>query len=302
MIHNNYTGNRCGVAWKLLLVVSALLLLASCQRTDNVSDTKSTDREMGGDNPVLVKINNENVTQKDIDFTLLKLLGPSGATKADENARKKVLESLVISRVISQEAQKTMSAESRQNIDQQVAAFREELLVKHYLKEHVEPQPITQEMIKNYYEKYPEKYGAKTVREFVMLTTSEKHAGGTGKKLLKTFSEAVAVKNWHAYVKNLSKQGVPVKIKQGNSDEKLLHAQLYKVIKTLKPGETSKPFFVEEKPYVVRVTKENQKSARPLNEVSAEIRQTLLSVQLKTAVRQLSQDLTKLANIEYINK
>ena len=299
MIHNNYTGNRCGVAWKLPLVVSALLLLASCQRTDNVSDTKSTDREMGGDNPVLVKINNENVTQKDIDFTLLKLLGPSGATKADENARKKVLESLVISRVISQEAQKTMSAESRQNIDQQVAAFREELLVKHYLKEHVEPQPITQEMIRRYYEKHPEKYGANMVREYILLTTKGNPDASMREKLFPLFTSARKEKDWKKLASKWDENGFPVILRSGRQDEELLHKKLNEVIAGLNLSETSKPFIIKGRLYVVRYTKDIEGKEKPFGALGVEIRKELLAEQLNASITKIKESLVKSAKLEY---
>jgi hypothetical protein len=88
-------------------------------------------------------------------------------------------------------------------------------------------------------------------------------------------------------------------LQRGSSNEKLLHDRLQNLIASLGEKEVSKTLFIEGKPYVVRILEIRQLTARPLHEVSAEIRRELAPVKLKTTIKTLSDELKKTANVQY---
>ena len=71
------------------------------------------------------------------------------------------------------------------------------------------------------------------------------------------------------------------------------------MLNTLEEKQTSKPFFIDGKVYVARITSAEQQKARPLNEVSAEIRKTLAPLQLQQAISSISDEILKTVKVEY---
>jgi hypothetical protein len=282
----------------VLVFLFLALTMSACQKSTDEQAAGKTEKE---NDPVLVKVNGQVITQKDLDVTMLRLLGPARMAQLDDVAKSKILDSLVMSRLISGAAEAELDTDNKDHLERQVRDYREEILVKQYLRDHVEPQPITQGMVKAHYEKYPERYGAIVIREYQLLTTSNKPEGAARQNLLKIFNDAKDKKDWNGFAKKLKQQNYAVTLKQGKSNEQLLHQQLQLVMSSLKLNETSRPFLIDGVPQVVRITAEQKEAARPLSEVSAAIRKALLPGQLKIAIKQVADDLKKSAKIEYMN-
>lgn len=282
-----------------LLVILALAV-SGCQNPDQDQDVRQETKAVA-DDPVLVMVDGHPITQSDLDIAIVRLLGPAQMTQLDDEGRGKVLDSLVMSRVISAAAEAELTAEHKDRLDRKVRDYREELLVKQYLRDHVEPQPVTRDMVKAHYEKYPERYGAMVIRDYQLLTATQKPDDATRQNLLKALNDAAVNPDWNTLTAQLNEQGYSVQLKQGMSNEDILHKQLQTVMSSLALNETSRPFLIDGVPQVVRITAERKESARPLNEVSAEIRRALLPGQLKIAVKQVADELEKSANIEYMN-
>ena len=280
---------------QLMVIMSVALGLVSCSKN-------KTDETVAEVDPVLVKVGAQSITEKDLDIAVLRLLGPARMTQIDETARKKILESLVLSKVISQAAEAEMDAETKDSIERKVRSYREEILVKQYLRDHVEPQPVTQAMVKEHYEKYPERYGAVVTQTFQLLSATKKLTGEARQELLKALGDAEKAKDLRRYSKKLIAKKQAVTFREGKSNDKLLQKQLQQVLSTLKLNQTSRVFFIDGIPNVVRITAEKKQQARPLSEVSASIRKSLLPGQLKVAIKEVAEKLKNSKNIEYINK
>ncbi len=274
---------------RILGLISVSLLLAGCQQEK--AATEAVD--------VLVRVNGAPVTQAELDYTLARMLGPDKAYQIDAATRKKVLQSLVMSRVMAQNAQKTMAKEDLKHLEQQVSDYKEQLLVKQYLRGHIKPQPVTQEMIKEYYEKHKDRFGGALTRQFEMITTTRALQGNEREPVLRQL-ELAKNKNWKTYVQVLKQKHLPIAYRTGNADEKLLHTSLRAMLATLKINEVSKPFFIEGRVYLVKVIREKRQQTRPLNEVSAMIRQSLAPMQLQKAIAEISAEIIKTAKIEYV--
>lgn len=274
-------------------MTSMLILLSACQ-DDTDKKTQSVQEK------TLVKVNGDVISDKDLQVASVRIVGAQKAFLIDENVKKKILESMVMSRVISGQALKDIDAEERDQIERKSRDYREELLVKSYLRKNVDPQPVSQEMVKAYYDKNPELFGAKNIKEFELITTNKPVQGAQREQVLAVLNKARKNTNWKSYVKNANKQNGLLEYRSGKTSEKLLNAQLRAVMSKMKNKDISRPVFIEGKPYLVRITKESQTKARPLAEVSTDIRRMLAPQQLKKAIRKVSDKLMKEAKIEYV--
>lgn len=270
-----------------------LILVSACQ-DDAPKETAAVNEK------TLVKVNGETISDRDLEVAAVRIVGSQSAFALDPKVSKKILESMVMSRVISGQALKNISADELDQIDRKTRDYREELLVKSYLRENVNPQPVTQEMVKNFYDKNPELFGAKNIKIFEMITTSKKIQGAQHKQVLDVLNKARKSANWNSYVKKANKTNNILEYRTGTSSEKLLNNQLLAVLSGMKAKDISRPVFIDSKPYLIRVTAEKDTKARPLTEVSADIRRMLAPQQLKKAIKIVSDKLMKDAKVEYV--
>ena len=252
-----------------------------------------------GDDIVLARVNGDAITRYDLDQSIRSTLGDYAAGRLDEARRQKVLESLVASRAIARVQAANQSVEEKAALDKKVQAYREQLLVKQYLAKHAPPTPVTQEMVREYYESHPERFGAKTIRTYDMIAGTRPLKSEERDALIRVLNEAPQRKDWKIWTETLQGKGYPVAYQHGQVAERLLHPLLRQLMKSLKEGETSRISFIEGKSYVVRIVDEKKIAPRPLQEVSAEIRKALVPVQLKNGVKKASAQVLATAEIVY---
>ena len=252
-----------------------------------------------GDNVVLADVNGSTVTQYDVDHAARAMF--SAATVAELNAegKKKVLESLVRSRAIAQKREAELTTLQRAELERQVAAYREEQLVRQYLDVHTRMQPVTGEMVASYYQQHPEKFGATTKRNYELIMSSRELADSERAAMIEALTGAGGHEDWSAWVAQLQKAHQPVAYQRGQGDEAVLHPNLRAVLDRLPVGQSSPLTFVEGRAYVLRVLDETHAQPKPLPEVSAEIRKTLMPVQLSKSVQQAAELALKDAKVSY---
>jgi len=279
--------------YRLATIMFIALALHACQREeDNIPQQAGS---------VLVRVNGEAIRQQDVEIASVSVLGATQAGRLDQVAQKKILESLILSKIISQVEEKKLAPDEKNQIARQVENYREILLVKRYLRHRVQPIAVTKPMIKARYEKYPQRYGARRVQDYLVLSSRNKVQGVEREKLIKALDRARTIKDWQRYVTRQKRAGVEMVLSRGKSDEKLLQTSLRQVMESLQLNDTSKSFLLGGKPYLVRIIAETRIEPKPLNEVSAEINKELLPEQLNKAILQLSTQLRKSAKIEYTN-
>ncbi len=252
-----------------------------------------------GDDIILARVNGEPITLYDLEQTIRSTLGASTAGRLDEAGRQKVLESLVASRAIARAQEAQMTAEELAAIDKRTRAYREQLLVKQYLVKQVSPQPVTSEMVREYYRAHPERFGARTIRAYEMLAGRRKLTAAERDSLIQALKAAAEKNDWQQWVKKLKEQSYPIEYRRGRVAEKILHPRLQQLMQPLKKGQVSQLTFIEGTVYTVRIVDERQIAPRPLNEVSAEIRKALVPVQLKKSVKLASQQVLQTADVVY---
>lgn len=207
--------------------------------------------------------------------------------------------SLVNSRAIALLAQKEIDELTRDSIEQKVHAYREELLVKEYLKRHAEPQPVTSSMVEDYYESHPEDFSGGTRKEFeYFITTKEDLTEEERKQVLEFFANVKTEAAWG----NLHdpNQQLPLMYRKANARVGLLEQPL-KTLVDKTPAETVSSVHMGARIVVVRVLREETISPKPLAEVSAEIRKKLAPIQLKKAVKEVSEKALDQVSVTYPN-
>ncbi len=253
------------------------------------------------DDVVLASVNGEPVTQYDFSLTIRSVLKDDAVSRLDKPGLRKALDSLIASRAIAQVQEAGMSDEDLAALEKKVRAHREELLVSRYLAEHTAARPVTGEMIQEYYNSHPERFGGKTTRIYEMIATSRRANSRERKILTVLLGNARAEEDWKEWAETLRNRGYPVVFLTGQTDEKVLHPQLHKAVQSLEKGETSSLIFINGMCYVARITYVAEIGPRPLKEVSARIRKSLGPAQIRKAIKEASGQVLEKAEVIYEN-
>lgn len=244
----------------------------------------------------LVTVNGSAITEPELQFALGKF--PPRAT-SDENVRRNLLESLVKSRAIAMTAESLLSLKEQKELDLQVARYREELLVKKHLKATIDPQPVSAEMVKSYYQQFPERFGGVDKKKFEYITVARELKVDEKNNIAGELARLKSVENWDKATKELAeKDNFPVKYQQAELNIELLQEPLKSLVEDLEPGST--PVLETDRGlYLVRVLSKTQSPAKPLAEVSAKIRKMLAPIQLKEAIKNTSEQVLTQVDVVY---
>jgi hypothetical protein len=284
---------------KLFIAVLVIATLAACGNTGKEQDAAA---RLPGDDKILATVNGSAISAYDLEQAVRTSLGPAAAGMLDAKGKRSVLDSLVAARAIAQVQEKALIGKDRAALDKQTAAYREQLLVKMYLSKNTAGEPVSQQMVSDYYQRHPEQFGAKTVKAYEVIDSRAALTDAGRDKLLAALKDADKHKDWATWSKKLNQKGLAVEFKSGNADPAILAAELRGRLEALKAGDPAVLSLADGRVSLARVTAEKKIPPRPLNEVSARIRKMLLPVQLKKAVRQASEEVLAEAAVEYVNQ
>lgn len=282
-----------------LLMLVSLLLGFGCQ-SEEKADVKVMRVTLEGDAVILAKVMGTPITQYELEQVVLTTLGPEQGALLGDEGRRKVLESLVASRAMALASEKELEGEALEAVEKRVAVYREQLLVKKYLAAHADPQPVTAEMVKAYYEKNPERFGARTTVVYEMISTEKALEGDERGRVMEALKGKGEEPGWDKAVADLREQRLPVFYKKGRAVKGMMNPRLYSLIVSIQEGEASDLTFIEGTPYLVRVIQREEVPPRPLGEVSARIRKSLVPVQLKKDVKKVSEQVLGETTVEYL--
>lgn len=248
---------------------------------------------------VLAKVDGDKIYAADVDAVWDRTFSNADAMMGGEEVRHRLLESLVASHVLAGKAEETMTREEKKALDRQVAAWREEQLVKRYLTAHIVPDPVTPEMVEAYYKAHPELFGGGRKKHYEALAAKV----GNDDKLR---DRAIALLrnpggNWQAAASGNSRDGLVVEFSRGVADALLADKALLAQLSTLKEGQASPLNMAGGVVTVYRVTQVETTPPKPLTEVSSDIRQRLAPMQLKKAVKAAMEVAMKGVEVEYFD-
>lgn len=264
----------------LVALLSSLVTLAGCSESGKTPDEPEA-------SPALAVVGDQNITERDVSFMLEHRFDQSPAS-ADEALREKVLESLIASRAMRQLAEAQLSDAEQERLRAKVRAYEEELYVQAYLQENTEPQPVTGEMVRNYYNGHPEQFGAETLRRFELLVAPPNLEEERQAALLSEVPDIRAAEDWSESVSRW-RERYGLRYQSGKSRQGLLEPALDSALASLEEGETSSVLYLDGQLHLLRLTGTEQTAPRPLSAVRDEIRRKLSPLHLKEAVRSASE-------------
>ena len=277
-----------------ILIMSTLLFACEPKSVDETVTSAVQENER-----VLVKVNGEVISENDLDAAIVRTLGEYGAFQLDDAGRNKVLQSLVVSKAMAITQQNKLNEEELKRIEQMVKAYREELLVKRYLKNNVVPIPVTSQMVEDYYKKHPEQFGGKTIRTFEVVKGLTKAEGPARKKIISAITELSIQSEWKEAVSELKLKGLQIDYSKGALSKGTLKSDIDSIISDTPLGKTSNIHFVDGLPLITRILSEKTIAPKPLSLVSNDIKKSLAPIQLKKAVKQASDELLLQVSVTY---
>jgi hypothetical protein len=277
---------------RAISTIAVLLLAPAC-------DCGGKQAVLAGDDVVLAEVNGSTISRYDVEQAVASTLGSYGSSRLNDDDKKKVLQSLVQSRAIAQAEDKALAPAARAALDRKVAAYREELLVKQYLAKHTGADEVTPQMIERYYHQHPDRFGGKLARSYELISSTAELAGSERAALMQALAKAEVAPDWQQLTAELERAGHPITLVRGSADDQVLHPSLRKLMAQLPVGKSSKLTFIEGRLYLARITGESKLPARPLAEVSAEIRRTLAPVSLRNGVKQAAERVLKDSEVAY---
>lgn len=281
---------------RLATLAPLLLLLASC------SEPSQQGRDASKNNnsrlQALVFVDSSPITVD--EFESAKSRFNVGGALLDANFGDTLLQSLISSRAMSQQATKEMDSESLRTVELKVAAYREELLVKEYLKQHASPVPVSESMVREYYDKHPEEFSGGVKKEFeYFISSAEGLNEGDRKRILDFITAARGSEAWGKLLDG--KQDLPVAYRKAKARISVLEEPLKTLLASTSPGNVSS-IHMGKQIVIARVLGEETIPAKPLAEVGAEIRKRLAPMQLRKSVKEVSELALQKVKVTYPNR
>lgn len=269
------------------IALCTLILLSGC--------TKNADNS-----EVLAHVGDTVITRADVDRELQRFLGGhSGEVEA--SVRQTVLESLVQKRAMVLASEKELDEKEQKSLAEQVARYRDNELIKTYMRKHTQPRPVTEEMVLAEYQAHPERFGGTKVKHYKMLITPVHALVDAQDRKNEILQKFQVSDDWSALQKSAQAQGLNVRIQEGKASDAMLHEQLRSAVQGLVKGQTSDLITIGNNSYMMRVTGESAVGPRPLDQVRPEIRKYLAAEVLKENIRQSSELAMKQVEIKVLD-
>ena len=276
----------------LLPTVFLLSLISACEKEKEVRDTSV----------VLVTVNGDAIYEKELEINMISMFGPEQSTRLGKKEKKKILESMVMSKLIRQQAEKSFTKEKLGQISAQANIYKEKLLVNQYLKEEVNYAAVTDSMVADYYDTHLDEFGYKSIKQYELLTTDNEMSPTERDKFLKDFSgidNKAGLAIVHEVLKSKGHKAVMLK---GVLKKDVLDKRIYKLVNSLDAGTKSNITFVNRKPYLAHVLSAEEYKAKSLEDVSDKIRAKLKPVNLKKSITDKTNELKAKAEIIYLEQ
>lgn len=287
------------VEWPLGCLLAAGLLLAGCRDDDGADALAQVPVEPSA---TLVTVDDSPITRAELELTIERTLGESAPLFANDEVERKILDSLVASRAMALLAERELDAGERAQLDLKAQAYREELLVRHYLEQRATPEPVTSEQVADYYQRHPEEFGGGVEKSFEIIASDQVLEEPQRAELIALLSGAEAKgRDWQTQVAAWRAAGKPLEYRSNRIKPELLEQPLRGLVETTEAGSIA-PLYADGQLLLVRVTGEERLPARPLSEVSGEIREKLAPQSLKQAVKRLSEEAMRQVKVQYSSR
>lgn len=254
-----------------MVLVSAIMLFA-CSGDDD-----STPPETQGTG--WATVNGTELSEEQLDFALNRFFGNQFI---DARAERKVRESLIASRAIALRAESELDEQVLDDVELAVQAYREERLIAAYIENTTTPEPVSSQMVNDYYQANPEEFGAQTIIRLAVLEADVEKSGQPVSQLSQELNALAQATDW-------ADIQLPEYIRYyRTSTNAQLPASILAGVSNVKTGERSGVIVGDDRLYQFRKVSVEQIPPKPLAEVSATIRKRLAATQLSKTVKALS--------------
>ncbi len=292
--------------FKSSIWLTIVCLLSACDNAANdyspatQAQPEKTISDVAGD--VLATIDGVEVTKSQLDMLLINMFGKYRAMQMDSDSRQRALNSVLASYALSKEAVKELPVEKVGFIEEKTRVYRENLLINAYMQTKMNADALSNEKIKQYYEKNIESFGGKTIKEYQLLTTREELAEESWDEYMAIIAANKNKGNLQTIKQQLEKKKFEVQLHAGVLNKDLFNVRLYQFIDSQAINKISEISFIDGKPYLVEITNEKKLKAKPLAEVRDNIRKTLVLQQLKKTIKEQSAKALANSKIVYRNR
>lgn len=274
----------------LLLIITSVLL--SCDNGSGSNDVNRKDK-------VIATVDGENIYESELESLLINTFGEDKVRQIDDASKKRALDSLIASNLLVKRAVSTLPKSSLDAIDAKTAHYRDNLLISEYMHERVDKTGISEDEIKNYYDSNLDKFGKTTVKQYQLLSTSERLPEELRDKFISLVSDSRSTGDISVIKKTLEKNGFVIRLTQAELDESITENRLYHYINSQQINLVSELIFIDGHPYIVNVTSEKAITGKSLAQVREVIRKSLMLQRLRAAIKQHADELVSNANVEY---
>nr|MBV6628513.1 peptidyl-prolyl cis-trans isomerase [Oceanococcus sp. HetDA_MAG_MS8] len=273
-------------------MIAAAMLLAACSDPEPAAQTAAAKPP----EDALAMVNGKAVTEADVEYEVNRMLGQTAPLVADDSVQRRVLESLVAGRAIADRRLQELDKRSLRRIDQQVEAYRVQLLVEDYLREHAVIAPVTANEVRAYYQAHPKSFGQEQVKVYEYLRLHSGLSDADRASALQRLAVAGAQADWSDYAQGHTQW---LEHGRGRSDGPQLEPALASALRKLGADAVSGVVMVDGRAHRLRVTAVQELPATPLEEVRDEIRRILAAQRMRESVKVLSSEVLMQARVIY---
>lgn len=253
--------------------------------------------EKSSEGVAIAKVDGEPVYASDLKVIKDRMLGNVSEQYIDKTVESKLLDSLVRSRAMSQLMQKQIDAESAQNIESQVKAFRDDLYVRAYVEKFGRKSNVNNDDVKKYYTENLSSFGGASKKSVEVISVKQVKGEALPEATLKALTDLKANKNWKNAVNKINAAEITATYQKQLINESFIKSPLKEVVK--KMDEKSEPQLITGKEtYLVRVESVQHVPAKPFSEVSDEIRKILQRQSYRKVVETLSEQVMQQVKVE----
>lgn len=306
------------------LLLASLAALSACS-SEETSSSSNTHQEISQADTVVASATGEgvpefNVTQREMDLMVERMGGSAALLTGGQAFLEKIQESIVVSKVMSLKMANELSDDELAELDVKVRQYREELLVKQWVRQNITPEPPTVEEVQNYYDVNPEEFGYQKLKDIEVVTVTPPTDNQSQVRLMKALSNEVSPNSWENVVKSLSDKNIRYSLKKYQLNESQtdldhlekarlekarpdkmqeIHPKLLPIISKLAPNEVSSLVVIDGQWNLVFVKNIKEVPPKPLHEVSGVIRKKLAPKKFRDAVKSHTQQILKSVRITH---
>lgn len=275
----------------MLLALLALACGEKKESTGTTPEAASPAGEAAGE--VVATYKGRKLTTGEVSKELERLPPPSRTYLAMPERKRQFVENMIMNNLLYEEGQKAGFDRDAQ-IEQQVADLRKRLVVQRVMRQYQTPPTISDEQVKEYYDKNPDLYSTTQIRASHILVKDEETAKQILVELKANPEKFEALATEKSTDTTTAKKGGDL----GTFGQGRMVPEFERAVFALKPGEMSDLVKTQYGFHIIKVTERKEGERKPFDQVKEQIRSTLRNKGLQEQVQGHFDTLKKEADLK----